>query len=88
MFHLQYYLVAAVIPTLSDMCVYVHTHTHTYSSQCGDAGQAKEIKKETAVYATCQENLSACHFGFMCHRFTSPDLEGWLEGRVGGLIAR
>jgi len=47
---------------------------YIYYSQYTDAGWAREIKKKLglAVSAVCHGNLSACHFGHMCHRFPSP----------------
>jgi len=37
--------------------------------------EQKKQKIGTAVNAMREENLSACHFGHVCHRFTSPALE-------------
>ena len=65
------------------MCVCVCVYTHTYSSQQRDADGAKEIQIIwTAVSAACQENLSVCHFGHACHRFTNPPLK-FHDGKEG-----
>jgi len=49
---------------------------YTYPSKYRDAGQAKEIKSiATVVNIACQGNLSACHFGHVCHGLVSPGLE-------------
>ena len=60
----------------SDMCacvyIYTHTHTHTYSSHYRDAGGAEEIDRiGTAVSATCQGTLPACHSGYTRHRLVA-----------------
>jgi hypothetical protein len=50
---------------------YVYVYTH--SSQYGDTGRTKEIKKiGTSVNAVCQRNPPMCHFEHACHRFASP----------------
>jgi len=54
---------------------YVQAYTYTYSSQNRDAGCSQEIKNEIALKATCQRNLSACHFVHAWHRFVISALE-------------
>ena len=52
-----------------------YMYIYTYSSQYGDAGRAKERKKNRrAVNAACQERISASHFGYASHSFVSPAL--------------
>ena len=68
---LQCHLVATVIhrPSVSSQtCGHIHM-----LFTIREAGRAKERKKiGTAVNAACQGNLSACHFGYACHRDGSP----------------
>jgi hypothetical protein len=73
MFHSQRYLIATAmhVQFYAVRCVYVYT----YCSQYRDTGRAKVIKNGTEVNATCQGNVSACHFGNACRRFGRPGIE-------------
>jgi len=68
---LHYYLVATVnhIQSVhSQTCV----HIYTCSSQCRDAGRAKEIKKHWG--SRMPRKPFSVPFGYACHRFVSPGL--------------
>jgi len=53
------------------MCAYINK----YSSQYTAAGRMNERNRiRTAVKGMCQGNLSAYHFGHVCHGFDSRGL--------------
>jgi hypothetical protein len=79
MLHSQCYFVRMVIhiqSVSSQICVYMYVYIfHNIETLTG-----RRIKNGTALNSACQGNLSACDFGYSCHRFVSP--------AVGGMVAQ
>ena len=72
MFHSQCYLVATVIHVQFYAVRHVYVCTHIVHNIETLVGQ-KKFKKWDKWMPRAKE-VSACHFGHACHRFTSPDL--------------